>query len=145
MARGGWVVVPLVTLGWACSARGEGIVRTGIELLDDAGPADGETSDPVPWCDALAVLRAKCQRCHRDPPANGAPFPLLTYEDTQRPVGLKSIPAWQKMQIVVESGKMPATFLVLDPPVQGLTEDERQRLLGWLAEGAEPVGGVECP
>ena len=45
-----------------------------------ASPATG--SFPA---DVAAILTDKCQTCHTDPPKNGAPFPLLTYEDVHKP------------------------------------------------------------
>jgi hypothetical protein len=87
-------------------------------------------------------MRQKCQRCHGDPRANGAPFPLLTYEDTQVIDG-RGVPRFQRMREAVESGYMPATFLDLEPPVAPLEPDEKTLLLAWLAHG-EAVGGTRC-
>jgi hypothetical protein len=37
----------------------------------------------------------------------------------------------------------PPTNLM--PPVEPLTADEKTTLLGWLEQGAKPVGGTDCP
>jgi hypothetical protein len=36
-------------------------------------------------CDVFAVVHSVCNKCHTNPTKNGAPFPLLTYADTQQP------------------------------------------------------------
>src|ERR1700760_1681726 len=46
-------------------------------------PATPQTGD-FP-CAVFAVVHKKCNPCHQMPPLNGAPFPLLTYADTQSP------------------------------------------------------------
>jgi hypothetical protein len=51
--------------------------------LNDATTASGST--PLP-CDVSAVLQANCQSCHQNPPINGAPMSLITWEDTQAPL-----------------------------------------------------------
>jgi uncharacterized membrane protein len=116
----------------------------GIVAPPSSQGAAGETSAPEPtWCNVRQVLQSKCQRCHRDPPQNGAPFPLMTYEDTQVLDG-RGTPRFERMYDAVESDYMPATFLKLEPPVQKLTDDERALLLEWAAAGGKAIGGVEC-
>jgi hypothetical protein len=110
----------------------------------------GSFGDPIPFCDALAVIRAKCQRCHQEPPRNGAPVPFLTYEDTQAPYGMSTFKYSDVMVSVVEDGTMPYVVLNkppsnLMPPVEPLLDDEKTTLLGWLKQGARPEGGTECP
>jgi hypothetical protein len=110
---------------------------------DDGGEDPPPMTEPVTWCEAEAVLEAKCQRCHGDPLENGAPFPLVTYDDTQ--VEVAGQPRWMKMQHVLETDFMPPKFLPdLEPPVEPLTEEEKQVLLDWLDESALPEGGTDC-
>jgi uncharacterized membrane protein len=107
---------------------------------DDAGSGGDEGSSTADFCDALGVLEAKCQRCHQDPPKNLAPFPLLTYADTQeeRPTGEL---VYERMRDVVSSGIMPPTSGNYDPPVDPLTCAERTTLLSWLnADAPRPRG-----
>ena len=104
---------------------------------------DPGIQDPVLPCDVDAVLEAKCRRCHTEPQANGAPFPLLTWEDTQGTYVGK--PIYVRMQNAIETGFMPFTALTLDPPVEDLTQQEKDTLLAWLADCAKPVDGVVCP
>jgi uncharacterized membrane protein len=106
------------------------------------GGGEASSSEPT-WCNVQRVLEQKCQRCHQDPPMNGAPFPLVTYEDTQvsERTGRRR---YERIYGAVESEYMPATFIKLNPPVQPLTDDERSILLEWAAAGGELTGGDAC-
>src|SRR5688572_21365400 len=109
----------------------------------------GEDPEPEPasgvtWCQALGVLETSCQRCHSEPPQNGAPFSLVTYEHTQAPYGTMQVPTHTRMRSAVASGFMPLVQIPLEPPVQPLSCEQKTTLLKWLDEGAEPVGGVDC-
>jgi hypothetical protein len=107
-----------------------------------AGEAAGEPATILSWCDAQPVIAEKCGRCHGDPPANGAPFALVTYADTQRLDG-RDRPRHERMLGAIEMDYMPATFLKLEPAVEPLSEGERQLLLEWLTAGAPR--GEGCP
>lgn len=98
---------------------------------------------PAYPCEIFDILSRRCHRCHTDPPQNGAPFPLLTWEDTQEEYfGGKQ--RWQFMKNAIKSDFMPLTALALDPPVQPLTAEEKATLLEWV-ECARPVEKVACP
>jgi cytochrome c peroxidase len=87
-------------------------------------------------CDVFTVLGNNCHTCHQSPPQNGAPFSLLTYEDTQADyaAGKKR---WQRMKEVVEIGFMPLG--------SSLTDNDKQILLGWLEGCAQPAAeGMGC-
>jgi hypothetical protein len=123
--------------------------RGGAPSLGAAG-AGGTSSDVIPFCDALTVIRAKCQRCHQDPPRNGAPVPFLTYADTQAQYGTSEFKYSDAMLVAVEDGAMPYVALnnpptSIMPPVEPLTDGEKATLLGWLMQGALPEGGTDCP
>jgi uncharacterized membrane protein len=93
------------------------------------------------FCDAAAVVAAKCTRCHSEPPANGAPFSLEGYDAMTAPAPLASNPSRtraDRMRAAVESGEMPYVTLELDPPVEPLSCEERTTLLTWLDAGAPP-------
>jgi hypothetical protein len=111
---------------------------------DEMSAADGggHVGMAPNFCEARAVLRDKCQRCHQDPTLNGAPFPLLTYDDTQV-VDRKGVPRFQKMKAAIESDYMPPTFLELEPAVEPLSEPERAALLDWLASDP-PLDNPDC-
>lgn len=95
-------------------------------------------------CDVRRVLEAKCQRCHQRPPANGAPFPLLTWNDTRATYGKQLV--YEAMLVAVESGFMPLVELELTPPVEDLTSAEKTTLVSWLENGAPPdTSDGGCP
>jgi hypothetical protein len=56
---------------------------------------------------------------------------------------------WEISVGMVERDKMPFVALNgpptnLQPPVEGLTVDEKATLVGWLKQGALPEGGTQC-
>jgi hypothetical protein len=90
-----------------------------------------------------SAIESKCQRCHTRPPENGAPFPLLTWEDTRAPYGRQVV--YEAMLGAIESGFMPLVELSLSPPVEDLTPAEKTTLLTWLRAGAAPErSGAAC-
>lgn len=113
------------------------------------GAAGSPSGAPIAWCSTLVVLQSKCQRCHQDPPKNGAPMSLLTYDDTQA-MWTTTLDVHDVMLDAVERDFMPYVALnepptSIMPPVEPLTPDEKATLLGWLEQGALPEGGTECP
>jgi hypothetical protein len=128
-----------------------GGAETGPPLPEDAtgGAGGADTAPPVAFCEALTVLRAKCQRCHQDPPQNGAPVPFLTYEDTQARYYTTTKKFSDVMLSAVEQDFMPYVLLneadpPIMPPVEPLKPEEKTTLLGWLKQGALPVDGTDC-
>lgn len=119
----------------------------GTAGTSEAGAAGALPTGPVPWCDAYRILDCVCQQCHQAPPLNGAPFPLLTYDNTQAHYPFASSkPIWQQMQTVVGNGFMPYQGdPTVMPPVQPLPAAQKATLLKWLTEGALPEGGTDCP
>jgi hypothetical protein len=134
--------------GMASGGFPAGGSSTGPGGDDGAGNGAGCAADggagaaPHFPADVAAAIRAKCQRCHAQPPKNGAPFPLLTWEDTHAPYGQRLV--YQAMLPAIEKGIMPFTELKLDPPVEPLTGDEKALLLDWLGGGALPAEGAVC-
>jgi hypothetical protein len=117
----------------------------------DTGAGDGGSSGvgTISWCQALAVLQAKCQRCHQDPTKNGAPMSLLTWEDTHAPWSATQ-DVHDVMLAAVERDFMPYVVLNnpptnLMPPVEPLAADEKTTLVAWLRQGALLEGGAHCP
>jgi hypothetical protein len=93
-------------------------------------------------CDVFAVIHANCNPCHQDPPLNGAPFPLLTYADTQKPYSTTNLIFQQMYEQIGPTGapRMPLGGM--------LTADDYDTLRNWLAGCAIPVGageGCGCP
>lgn len=129
--------------------------REDASVADDAGSdaaqeAEAEAAAPVAWCASSAAepsayrVMAVCRRCHQDPPLFFAPFPLLTWEDTQQPFGISGRLRHERMFEVVRDDIMPFRFSTIDPPVQPLPPEDKATLLNWLAQGAEPLGGRAC-
>jgi hypothetical protein len=125
-------------MGWllqtACSDAGNRTQQNAGSM--GAGDAGGNAG----WCDVAPIIEAKCQRCHRDPPENAAPFALLDYDDTQV---MGSVPRYQVMRSMVSAGFMPPVTAELSPPVEPLTCSEKTTLLSWLDAGA-PAPSRAC-
>ncbi|HXK20553.1 MAG TPA: hypothetical protein VNG33_22235 [Polyangiaceae bacterium] len=140
--------MPLLALG--CASEDPQLVRKGGPLPEASGGA-GDTGPLVPVCDAMAVIHARCsQRCHSDPPQNGAPVPFLTYADTQAQYYTTDmkfsdvmLPAVQKDFMPYQGLNGPPTNLM--PPIEPLAADEKATLVNWLKQGALPTGGTDCP
>jgi hypothetical protein len=134
----------------ACKAFGLGalcawVLASTVGCSEDADEGDTSGTGTVRWCQVSAVLAAKCQRCHVGAGLHDAPFPLVSYEDTQVLHASIDKRRWQLMQTMVEQGFMPPDDPQLQPPVEKLTSDEKAVLTTWFNEGAEPVGGTNCP
>jgi hypothetical protein len=99
----------------------------------------------VRWCQVRRLIERRCHRCHGAPTALGAPFPLVSYADTQRdyPSGSGRY-IFERMDHVIRYRVMPPVSLPLDPPVLPLEQAEADLLLVWLEEGALALGGEEC-
>ncbi|MRG97692.1 hypothetical protein [Polyangium spumosum] len=127
-------IPPLPTTGSGGGGGGGGDVDAG-----DAGPT---TCDVTPEtgdfpCDVFAVLQTHCHTCHQSPPVSGAPYSLLTYEDTRALHGMTTKPRFVRMAEVVESGFMPLGAT--------LPEAEKQTLLDWLTTCGLPApDGMGC-
>lgn len=127
----------------ACGSYDPKIDRVGGPVPLSGALSPVARAETLP-CDVGAVLRSKCQRCHQNPPKNGAPIPLLTWADTRQTYLGK--PVWQWMLEVVSNGFMPYMGDPnLQPPVQPLGAAEKQTLLEWLKAGAPAGHDVQCP
>jgi uncharacterized membrane protein len=126
----------LLLVSWvsvaSCSDEGASTSGTG---------STGQPAAPPGWCDVEPILEAKCQRCHSDPPINAAPFPLLSYDDTQGQSGSQRVEA---LHAAISTGFMPPTNFQLEPPVEPLSCEEKRTLLAWLDEGAPAPGAESC-
>jgi len=90
-------------------------------------------------CDVEAALKAKCRRCHTIPARHGAPFPLLTWEQTQD--DYHGTPIVRHMARAVKSGFMPYRINA-NPPIEPLTDDEKQAIVSWAEAGGPRAA---CP
>lgn len=94
-------------------------------------PSIGDLPD-----DVSAVLRDKCQSCHSAPPQHHAPFPLVSFEDTQKRFGITTKRRWQRMAEVIEPGGLPHMPYGTAPP---LADTQLSTLRLWFAGCATPV------
>jgi uncharacterized membrane protein len=132
----------------ACSAspvdRDPGVTTAASGGAGDVAPVPSGAAGTDPdWCAARRVLEAKCQRCHGEPTEHGAPFPLVTYEDTQV-VNRRGEARFTAIATVVADGFMPPGFITLEPAVEPLTVPEQELLLGWCSAGGLPTTEDTC-
>ena len=106
----------------------------------DQASADGQ---PPTWCEIQSILALKCQRCHDSPARHGAPFALISYDDTQL-LDKKGNARFERIAVVVEERSMPAQVIKLDPPVEPLQDEERATILDWCAQGGALTGNANC-
>lgn len=106
--------------------------------LSDAGqpsvavpPVDGGLP-----CEVSALMAQHCQACHKTPPVEGAPMPLVTYEDFWAPG--KSDPTKPMYELVLSRMKDPVRPM---PPGGMLPAADIAIIEQWHAAGA-PAG--EC-
>lgn len=74
---------------------------------------------------------------------------LVTYEDTHG-MWTMTKDVHDAVLHVIARNFMPYVALndpptSLMPPVESLSDDEKQTLLTWLIKGALPEGGTDCP
>ncbi len=96
-------------------------------------------AEPTYSREVSRILQAKCQRCHR--PNDIAPFALMTYddaatwsEDIKRVVSDKIMPPWKP---VPGHGDFKDSY--------GLTGEERQTILDWIAAGNPQGEAADLP
>lgn len=169
------LVLPLVALAPSCDAdlvagcKGGVCGGTGgIEELGGAGGTGGVAAGgagaggapvchPPPGtpddvgatglypCDVLGVLQVKCHGCHQSPPLNGAPFPLLTYDDSHVEYSAgKAI--WRQMCCAIDKSCGDCVVKMPFGMAPQLTGAELQTLLAWCDAGAPSAApGTVCP
>jgi hypothetical protein len=81
-------------------------------------------------CDVQAVLKARCQPCHQNPPLNGAPMPLLTWSDVYGKA--------DEMHAKLSADEMPP------PGAPDLSRDQASTLFTYLSLGTPPAGTLTC-
>lgn len=103
------------------------------ETGDEPGEANG-----LP-CAVQDALAANCQMCHSDPPAFGAPMPLVDFEDLAIPT--PSDPATPVYDKVVER------MLDVERPMPEdgvMPEHDRQAIIDWVSSGAAEEMADDC-
>jgi cysteine-rich repeat protein len=127
--------------------------QEGAEECDDGNTAAGDgcsatcTVEPPPPvegtdlpCDVQAVVKAKCQSCHSDPPTS-APMALTTLAQFKAPAPAPhaDVPVWQRVEARINdaSNPMPPAWMAN----LALTDQEKATLNAWLDAGAP---GATC-
>jgi len=146
------LISALAALGSACTAELEESCLGGECVPPGAPPVPpaptsgagggGAACDDTPAtgdfpCDVFDLLQTHCHTCHSDPPKNGAPYSLLTYEDTRAPHLMTAEFRFERMAKAIESGFMPIG--------ETLTDADKQTLLDWLSTCGLPApDGMGC-
>jgi hypothetical protein len=99
---------------------------------------DGSSDLP---CAISQALASNCQKCHASEPVFGAPMPLVTLADLQKPS--KTNPSVTVAQAAVKRLNDTASPM---PPGANITADERKELLDYLTDAKAPVAaaGEKC-
>lgn len=62
---------------WSCTNDSEADL---VEIEQEQGPDGGDTDGITYENTVRAIVQGNCVGCHNDPPRNGAPFALVTYQ-----------------------------------------------------------------
>jgi mono/diheme cytochrome c family protein len=92
------------------------------DSLDDNPNTDPPTTIVTYDGTIKAIIDGKCLGCHTNPPTNGAPMPLTTYENVKDAVTSRGLIG------KVESGAMP-------PVGSDLTDAQVQQIKDWQTGG----------
>jgi hypothetical protein len=165
LRRTGWVrqstfLLPAAAALAAASACGGGpaasptFTPTTVPVTEEAGPPslpDGASTEMIAEAfarcdtsaatgtfpaDVAAILASRCQPCHQMPPLNGAPFPLLKYEDVHQLVPGTATPIFEEMYILTQPNGSPHMPFGNAPQ---LTADQLATLSSWLLSCAPPA------
>ena len=98
-----------------------------ISCSSNSGDDDPNVDPPVDknityTKDIKSIIDGKCLNCHTDPLANGAPMPLLTYENVKDAVMNRGLIGQ------VESGAMP-------PSGSDLSDSQVKQIKDWQTGG----------
>jgi hypothetical protein len=136
------VIPPTVAIGATpmTGTAGAGTAGAAAMTSTPAESPNPQNSAGLP-CDVAAVLAAKCQSCHRSPSIGGAPMPLLSVQDLQRPaVTQPSLKVHELALMRINDAARPM------PPGGELDAGSRKTLADWLAQGAPaaPPTALTC-
>lgn len=126
--RGVVVAASLAFAATACSS--EAGVHQDLELLPTGLS-----------CDVVEVLQHHCLGCHGSPPINGAPVPLVSYDDLTRPA--PDVPDLSIGQVALERMTDPQRPMP-PPPADPVDGDHYAVFKAWV-EGGMPRGSCAPP
>lgn len=116
------------------SASGTGGAQAGsggtAGVAGNVGSGGGSSGGSLP-CDVAAVLQARCQTCHKQPPVNKAPMSLLTWSAVNKYA--------DAIQEKLDADLMPP------PGAPDLTAQQLETLLTYVSLGAPSSGNASCP
>jgi cytochrome c5 len=82
-------------------------------------------------CAVQEIMEQYCTTCHAKPPINGAPVSLVSWTDVKTYAEI--------MEMKIDGGQMPPSG------APGLSQNQSQTLLDYLAAGTPSAGNVTCP
>lgn len=124
-------------LAGECSPPGMPVVPNSSSSSSSGAPSCDTTPDTGNFpCEVFTVLQTHCHSCHQAPPVSGAPYSLLTYEDTRPLNGMTTTPRWKRMAEVVKTGFMPLG--------KTMPEADKQVIYDWVAECGLPADDMGC-
>ncbi|MGO8998468.1 MAG: hypothetical protein ACLQVI_34545 [Polyangiaceae bacterium] len=137
-----WVAAAFAVVSISCGANSA--------APGDAGAGDDATvgvGTPLP-CDVNAVVVEHCQGCHSNPPQNGAPMPLVSWEDFQAktpadslgPQPITGTYVYQTAQFRISD----ANAIMPQPPNPPLDAADLATMNAWLGAGAPKTDGAVC-
>lgn len=109
------------------------LVLSSILVGTACGSGEGHDNDhhgDVTYCDVEPIFAESCQRCHKTPLEYGAPFALMTYEQAYR--------YRASIGSVIKSEFMPYTGSTISPPVEELSDEDKDLIISWVDDGAKP-------
>lgn len=125
----GKIFLPFAFVGTCTAIAAAGGCTPPRDTERQPEPASSAVRTGALPCEVNRILASTCQKCHARPLQNGAPFPLVTYEDTQ--ADFDGQPVHTYMQVALETSRMPLAPVELD-------DTDRAILLAWLRAGAPP-------
>jgi hypothetical protein len=131
-AGSGSLAAPAISLGQAAVAGAPAAPPTA---------SAGTSPAPGAFCDALGVVRNKCQSCHGATHLYGAPMSMVTYDDFQKPaVTDPTKKVYQMVGTRIHDAMRPM------PPINNPTLDgtEIAKLDSWIGAGALPGADPAC-
>jgi hypothetical protein len=119
------IAMVLSALGGACVVQAS---PTGGKKGGTGGGEPNATASGLP-CDVTDVVDASCTSCHSDPPQNGAPNALLSYDDFMAPS--KTNPSITMAEASLQRMKDAASPM----PPQGAPADQIAVMQKWVDAG----------
>lgn len=98
-----------------------------------SAPEEQLPESPIP-CEVQQVLEHNCLRCHGEKKQYGAPYSFTSLEEIHRVRGGE--PLYRRMLDALEEDFMPPVTLKVEPPVQDISDADREVLLEWTRAGA---------